>query len=137
MKPRLVMAVCAAVSLVASQGFAGDYHFGVDLICSDCHVMHYSQSHGTNPDGSGLFTPLAGGPHEFLLRNDINDLCLSCHEGQTFAPDVFETNTNSYVRQAGALNMVGGSADYPPTTGHTLGSTAVAPGSSPAWSDPN
>lgn len=128
MRPRLVVAMAVALSLVASLSFAGDYHMGINLICSDCHVMHYSQSHGYNPSGSGIFTPLAAGPHEFLLRNDVNDLCLSCHDGQAFAPDVFEANFNSYVRQAGALNQVGGNGLYPPATGHTLGSTAVAPG---------
>jgi hypothetical protein len=30
---------------------------------------------------------------------------------------------------------VGGNGSYPPSTGHTLGSTDVAPGSSPAWSN--
>jgi hypothetical protein len=63
-----------------------------------------------------------------LLRNDVNDLCLSCHDGQSFAPDVFEASTNGYVRQAGALNRVGGNGLYPPPTGHTLGATDVAPG---------
>lgn len=127
----------STMALVAGTAFAGDYHVLQKLICSDCHTMHYSQSHGTNPNGTGIFTPLGGaGPYEFLLRNDINDLCLSCHDGQAFAPDVFESHSNGYLRQAGALNEVGGNGLYPPTTGHTLGSTAQAPGSNPAWSNP-
>lgn len=125
------------LALVAGTAFAGDYHMGQSLICADCHVMHYSQTHGNNPNGSGIFTPLgASGPYEFLLRNDVNDLCLSCHDNQAFAPDVFESHGNGYLRQAGALNEVGGNGLYPPATGHTLGSTDVAPGSSPAWSNP-
>jgi predicted CXXCH cytochrome family protein len=138
MKARLVVAVSVAMSLVASSSFAGDYHFNSTLICSDCHVMHYSQTHGYNANGSGNHTALgAGGPYGFLLRNDINDLCTSCHDGQTWAPDVVEANAAAgIVRQAGALNVVGGNGQYPPATGHTLGSTATAPGSNPAWSNP-
>lgn len=137
MKVRLVVAVCAAMSLVAATSFAGDYHFGVTLICTDCHVMHYSQSHGYNANGSGNFTtPGAGGPYGFLLRNDINDLCASCHDGQTWAPDVIEATSGPVtVRQAGALNVLGGDGLYPPTTGHTLGATVTAPGSNPPWSN--
>jgi predicted CXXCH cytochrome family protein len=130
-------AVLAVVAL-ASLSYAGDYHAGINLVCQDCHVMHYSQQHGYNADGTGNHTALgAGGPNEFMLRNDVNDLCLSCHDGQAWAPDVFESHSNGYVRQAGALNEVGGNASYPPTSGHTLGSTDVAPGSNPPWSNPN
>ena len=84
------------------------------------------------PDSS--FTPLGpSGPYEYLLRNDINDLCLTCHDGQSFAPDVLFTNANAYVRQAGALNRAGFGL---PETGHTLDSTDPAPGSNPVWSEP-
>jgi hypothetical protein len=136
-KRAIVVAIAFALIGFAGVAFAGDYHFGVDLICSDCHVMHYSQSHGTNPNGTGIFVAPSNGPHEYLLRNDVNDLCLSCHDGQGFAPDVFESHANGYVRQAGALNEVGGNGQYPPSTGHTLNSTDVAPGSNPAWSNPD
>ena len=127
----------STIALVAGTAFAGDYHRLQQLVCADCHTMHYSQSHGATPNGTGIFTPLgAAGPYEYLLRNDINDLCLSCHDNQAFAPDVFESHSNGYLRQAGALNEVGGNGLYPNASGHTLGSTAVAPGSSPAWSNP-
>lgn len=111
---------------------AGDYHTGTTLICTDCHVMHYSQTEGYNPDGSGSFTPLAGGPWAKLLRNDTNDLCLSCHDGQSTAPDVLTTNANAYVRQAGALNRPPDGQEH---TGHSLESTEIAPGSNPSWSE--
>jgi hypothetical protein len=122
--------VLFAIAFVAASGYlyAGDYHTGDTLICSDCHVMHYSQSHGYNADGSGNFVGLAAGPHHYLLRNEINDLCLSCHDNQIWAADVFEGPTGSEVRQAGGLNEVGGNGQYPPPTGHTLNSTDVAPG---------
>ncbi len=95
--------------------------------------MHYSQTHGYNANGGGFFTPLGGsGPHHYLLRNEINELCLTCHDGSSFAPDVYDANANSYVRQAGRLNKVG---DATTAQGHTLNSTATAPGSNPAWSN--
>lgn len=126
----LAIAATAVLLIMAAAGTteAGFYHFADQLLCPDCHTMHASQQHGYNPDGTGFFNPVDATPHEFLLRNEINDLCLSCHDNQTFAPDVFEQDISSGVRQAGALNEVGGNAQYPPPTGHTLGETATAPG---------
>jgi hypothetical protein len=90
--------------------------------------MHYSQSHGYNANGGGIFaTPGGAGPHEYLLRNNFNDLCLTCHDGGTFAPDVLEDNTGTNVREAGALNR-DGTAPYYTADGHTLDSTDPAPG---------
>jgi len=138
-----LLCVFAVALLVPMAALAGDYHRNATLVCSDCHTMHFSQQHGYMGADSTLgygsefpegFTPLGGaGPHPYLLRNEVNDLCLTCHEGQTFAPDVLGANTNSYVRMAGGLNHVG---DGPVVelTGHTLGSTDPAPGSNPAWS---
>ncbi len=81
-----------------------------------------------------MLRPLGGaGPHAYLLRNEVNELCLTCHDGQTFAPDVLGANTNTYVRLAGHLNEHTDAAAVQ-ETGHTLGSTDVAPGSNPAWS---
>jgi hypothetical protein len=132
-----LLGVIALVVCLPMAALAGDYHHGANLICSDCHVMHASQSHGYNQDGTGFFTPLGGTlPHEYLLRNEVNDLCLTCHDGSAFAPDVLGANFNTYVRQAGGLNRpsrgVGQAA-----TGHTLDATDVAPGSNPAWSEAN
>jgi len=100
--------------------------------------MHYSQQHGYNPNGGGQWTPLTpGGPYHFLLRAEVNDLCLTCHDGSPFAPDVFEANTNTYVRQGGGLNNLTSAGPYWPADGHTLNSTDVAPGSNPAWNNPD
>jgi len=131
----LVLGALLAVAGMTTVAWAGDYHHGTQLVCSDCHTMHFSQQHGYNPDGTGLYTPLGSGPNHYLLRDDVNDLCLSCHDGQAFAPDVFESHGNGYVREAGALNEVGGDGLYPPTTGHTLGATDVAPGGT--WNNPD
>jgi|CXWL01.1.fsa_nt_gi hypothetical protein len=114
--------------------YAGDYHSGATLFCNDCHVMHASQSHGYNSNGGGTFiTP--NGTHEYLLRDEVNNLCLQCHDNQGFAPDVLAANGGSVPtngRQAGALNR-DNTAPYFDATGHTLGSTDVAPGGT--WVD--
>jgi len=109
--------------------WAGDYHTGSTLVCNQCHVMHFSQSHGYSSDGSGVFTPLgSGGPYEFLLRNEINDLCLACHDGDSSRPDVLGADAGyTGVRQAGALNRDDASPYYD-ATGHTLDSTDPTPG---------
>ncbi len=106
----------------------GEYHYGQTLVCFDCHTMHYSQQH--QYDGTpGQGTPaLSGGPNARLLRAaGVNNLCMACHDGQSFAPDVFEGHSNGYVRQAGALNRVG-SPPYETWKGHTLDLTANPPG---------
>lgn len=121
----------AATALLVGTAIAGDYHTGTSLACQECHVMHYSQTHGYNADGTGITVGLgASGPYHYLLRDEINNLCLSCHDGQTFAPDVLADNGGNLPtngRQAGALNR-DNTAPYFDATGHTLGSTDAAPG---------
>ena len=123
---RILMVVGLAIALTGI-AWAGDYHTGSTLTCSECHVMHASQQHGYNPDGSGFFAPPVG-TNEFLLRNEVNALCLSCHDGQTFAPDVLGIQTGTVIRAAGALNDGTNAAPYFDASGHTLGSADVAPG---------
>ncbi len=121
----ILSAVILAV-ISTSVSFAGEYHYGSALICSECHTMHYSQQHqydGTSGAGS---PPLAGGPNEALLRQKETQLCLGCHDGKTFAPDVLGANTGSHVRQAGALTT--DSPPYENWKGHTLNVTATPPG---------
>jgi hypothetical protein len=130
----IVLGTLFAVAALASLGFAGDYHKGATLQCQQCHVMHYSQTHGYNANGGGITTPLgASGPYHYLLRDDINDLCLSCHDGGGFAPDVFESNADGYARQAGGLNDLASAGPYYPADGHTLNSTDAPPGYVGTW----
>ena len=121
---------------------AGDFHVGTTLICSDCHVAHYSQSHGYQ--ASGLFAPLgADGPYTNLLRDDENKVCLACHNGQSFAPDVFGANGGAAgVREAGGINAASGhgltnDVGYDEINGHTLYSTAMPPGAGSTAYVPN
>ncbi len=126
--------------VVAAPAFAGDYHKGLTLKCAQCHVMHYSQSHGYNANGTGYYSnPGPGGPFERLLRDEVNNLCLSCHDNNGIAPDVLGAANGGIgptdVREAGYLNRLGIEGLAP--TGHTLDDLSTAPGSNPAWKPEN
>ncbi len=140
----IVMAAVAGLALWAGVASAGEWHSGTSNICWDCHTMHFSQSHKWDSgDAVSSGTPLPGGnwlgstgPNPFLLKMPVNELCQTCHDGQTFAPDVLGANQNdgssTEGRRAGALNKVGGAgAGYDEWKGHTLGSTATPPGFDP------
>ena len=121
------------VAGAASVVVAGDFHTGLSLVCSDCHVAHYSQSHGYAP-GNNNFVPLGtGGPFTDLLRDEEVKMCLSCHDNQSWAPDVVGANGGtSRLRLAGGLNYASGhgtnDAGYEEIDGHSLHSTAMPPG---------
>ena len=70
----------------ATGAFAGDYHNGGGLVCSDCHIIHASK------DGT-LYNGGNGNPGLLKVASG-NDLCLSCHDGtDTTAPDEVATGT--------------------------------------------
>jgi len=123
--------------VIATTALAGEYHYQSNLNCQECHTMHYSQSHQYDSalaDAGHLnATPqadMAGGAKKYLLRNSDSDLCLSCHDGQTFAPDVKGDETpptgGAYIREAGALTT--GGTNHENYKGHTLGVSATPPG---------
>ena len=144
----LGMIIFAALVVLAAAGVgrAGVYHASSTLLCYDCHTMHFSMQHnwdGTSPvptqpnvSGVGMTGNWLGttGPNEKLLKAPVNQLCLACHDGQSFAPDVLAINFNpppSQGREAGALNDPAQGAPYDQWKGHTLGSTGVPPGWDP------
>jgi len=57
--------------LYGTCAFAGGYHGGVKLSCSQCHIMH-STNNGTLYNGGTGFPG--------LLKGSINQTCLSCHD---------------------------------------------------------
>jgi hypothetical protein len=150
----IVMAAVTGLALWAGVAAAGEWHSGTNNICWDCHTMHFSQSHSWTGSGAVGTTPAPGGdwlgttgPNAFLLKMPVNDLCQTCHDGQTFAPDVVGANQNegssTEGRRAGALNTAAVGSPYQEWKGHTLGSTATPPGFDPAiigasatWYDP-
>ena len=127
----ITAALAGAALVTALPVRAGDYHDGATLDCGECHVMH---TYGNQQAHGNAFARKTAevGP---LLKKDINELCLVCHDGSSKAADVLGRNQGKFpgdVRQAGYLNRLGG--EGLPTTGHTLGSTEIAPGSQPPWS---
>jgi hypothetical protein len=134
----LVLGALCAFGLV-SVAMAGDYHSGTELICSDCHVAHWSQQHGYSTTNTYVGDIGGAGPHDALLRNEVNDLCLSCHNDNSYGPDVFGANTGKYsgtLRSAGGLNAAPGhltnEAGYDDIDGHTLWSMDMPPGNTGA-----
>ena len=71
---RFAILVAGCLLAFAATASAGDYHTGASLVCSDCHVAHYSQSH--NYSGSAFpFVPLgAGGPLRLAKLIDVADV---------------------------------------------------------------
>ena len=121
--------------LAGATARAGDYHSGLTLRCSDCHIMHYSQAHDLEGPFVGFMGLGAAGPYRSLLRNQTNDLCLACHDGNVIASDVLgAVNAGSQggiVRSSGYLTHLLMSGET--HTGHTLESMDDAPGSQPVW----
>jgi Doubled CXXCH motif (Paired_CXXCH_1). len=131
-----------AVVIVALPMFAADaYHAGQYANCSDCHTMHASihDNHGaTQVDapsspvtagGTGVnaWLPVQGDAEHYLLKGTEASICIACHDGKTFAPDV--VGANSFTAGGGTAVRAGGFLDG--TGGHQLGSTIVPPGFNP------
>jgi hypothetical protein len=131
---RAVLVTLVALAGLANPlpGRAGDFHVGPTLICSDCHTMHFSEAHtltGAIPEPGSL----GAYPQPALLRHAAAELCLSCHDGKTYAPDVYGDHGNAYVRAAGQLSKMS-DPEATRARGHTIGDTRTAPGGS--WSSP-
>jgi hypothetical protein len=138
---RKILTIAAALALIAGPVVAGEWHAGANNVCTDCHTMHFSMQHGFDggtvsttpaPNGNWLGTT---GPNMYLLKLPANELCLACHDGQTFAPDVLGDASYpaaSQGRMAGALNDDLLGAPYEDWKGHTLDSTNAPPGYNPA-----
>lgn len=140
---RNVLTLLGVIALVAAPAMAGEWHSGTNNLCSDCHTMHFSMQHNFDSSGTPSTTPApngnwmgATGPNAYLLKLPPNELCMACHDGQTFAPDVVEANTNASPtqgRMAGAVNHLN-TAPYEDWKGHTLDSVDPAPGNDGAAS---
>ena len=132
----LLLGALVLVGILPWSARTGEYHVGQTLVCFDCHTMHFSMQHGWagGPVVIGGQFQNGGdwlgntGPNANLLKLPENQLCLSCHDGQNFAPDVLGAHGNNYVRQAGALNQIGSAAPYENWKGHSLDMKAIPPG---------
>lgn len=130
---RLFILVSVVLAMgVGASAHAGDFHSGASLVCTDCHAAHASQAHTYSGSGT-LFPPVStSGPFPNLLREEETKMCLACHDGQAFAPDVFGASATNTRRQAGGLNAKTGTipndVGYEEIDGHTLHSTDMPPG---------
>lgn len=144
----IFLTMASLMTWAVGASLAGDYHTGGTdadgqplLKCAQCHTMHRSQQHGFYDPTPGTPTDYSAvGPQPALLKDKVNEMCLSCHNRPTVSIiDVFNSTPAgaAELRQAGGLNVkVGAStrisneAGYEETNGHTLYSTATAPGGS-------
>ncbi len=99
---------------------AGEWHIGPSSDCDDCHLQHSSEQGQQLP----------GGPYTYLLlKNSINELCLSCHDGSNpTAPDVLTpvdmyNTTESKESGAGWFAPAGENNIH----GHSLGLSLLTP----------
>jgi hypothetical protein len=134
---KLTVAIVAVLALAALPMLAAtdNYHYNANMNCSDCHSMHAS-AHDNQNGGTAITAPNttpgtainpyypAGNPangNPKLLKSD--DVCATCHDGKSWAPDVIGANSNAYQRSAGGTvdgaGIIGG---------HKIGSTVPAPG---------
>jgi hypothetical protein len=148
----MIRKLTISIALLAAVSFpllAGEWHAGATNVCTDCHTMHFSMQHNwdgttpvptvpTNVTSAGMSGNWLGtvGPNQRLLKAPVNQLCLTCHDGTTFAPDVLGVNTNAGAsviqgRSAGALNTPALGTPYETWKGHTLGDTSTPPGFDP------
>lgn len=102
---------------------AGEWHFGSNLQCGDCHVEH----------GIAGGNPIPGGPYSTLLKKGtVNGLCLTCHDGSDpSAPDVLAPVT--MYNQTLSLESAGGHLVTPGmvnAAGHSLDIAMATPLSS-------
>jgi hypothetical protein len=98
---------------------AGEFHGGDTLTCPDCHTIHYSE------DALPPTRAEAGGPWSQLLRySNVNELCLSCHDGsEPKSPDVLDPVTQyagSGDEHSGGGFFAGGDG-FLNVNGHDLG----------------
>src|SRR6266508_2184357 len=116
---KILVAIGALVWTGAA--FAGDFHYGSSLRCSQCHTMHASRSHGFNTAGSagidaeGLLQVTTGVANpNLLIQLGTNATCLACHDNGSLAPDVLGAAVTAFGdsaaghRSAGALNAAVG-----------------------------
>src|SRR3990167_5812792 len=142
----VVAGFVAAVSFEDEGGRASANYHSDPLICSDCHVMHASDSGGvTTYNGGAGFTNL-------LKATNTNTLCLNCHsaDGPNYAssgaPCVADKTTGGdtpaaggfgfegygyYGAGVGVYDRVSGGNDWIDTRGHNLHVAAAAQPSPP------
>jgi len=128
MMPAFKRALVTALTLaVAPVILAGEWHFGANAQCSDCHTQHNS-ANGLPMRTDNNPTPAP----KLLLRDTPLNLCLSCHDGASpAAPDVVAPVSYVAESAAGSFADIGGTPVNPSSSyGHHLNtpSPVIPPG---------
>ncbi|MCL5103079.1 MAG: hypothetical protein M1133_03040 [Armatimonadetes bacterium] len=134
---------CVVVILILAvwlhaEAFAGQYHVGKTLTCSDCHATHASLSHGD----SGTPSTWRQTPSAHLTKGDsVTKMCLQCHDNQSGVPDVVGADVNNPSEQYnGGERAAGHFSDIQQDNwkGHNLpGQGNEGPGDCTACHDPH
>lgn len=96
---KLTLVLFVALILIAAIPVYA-FHNGSQLVCDNCHTMHYSEG-GVAPPSKAEGYPQnadSGGPFPHLLvKANITDLCLQCHMNNQYtgAPSVLNTTPGS------------------------------------------
>lgn len=118
--------------------YAGEYHYGNTLNCSDCHASHASLTH--NQTGAPLnWSPT---PASHLTKGEtVTKMCLACHDNQPGIPDVLGVDVNNPTeRYDGSERAAGQFSDTNSDNwkGHNLpGQGTQGPGECTACHDPH
>ena len=108
-----IFTILALLSPLSDTAFAGEWHVGASMVCSDCHTQHNSEG-GAPMRLDNVATPAA----MLLRRGTAQELCLSCHSGgNATAPDVIAPVTYVSESAAGAFPNSGGT---PSAMAHNL-----------------
>lgn len=120
MKTAMTALVVFLMSLTWSPVESGEWHVEPYLYCQNCHIQHATKDGQTIP----------GGPFStLLLKNTVNELCLSCHDGSDpSAPDVqlpvqMYSGTISGESGGGYFSLIG----IDNMAGHSLGLGGITP----------
>lgn len=126
-RKQILFAVLTVATFSTWPLYAANWHYGVSLVCSDCHTQHNSAN------GEPMRTDKNPTPAAMLLRRGTPlELCLSCHDGSDpNAPDVIAPVSYVAESAAGAFPNGGG---VPTNTAHHLAnpSAEVPPGGTQA-----
>jgi len=102
---RRAVVILAMAAIAAPGTRAGEFHMGMQLVCSDCHTLHASER-------GQVFAAV-----EHLLKSTSEvALCLSCHDGSDpRAPDIVAGGTASNPSESvstGYASRYGSSAGF-------------------------
>jgi hypothetical protein len=105
LRSTLILTLGGVLAFAAVGAWAGNYHYGDTLRCSDCHVTHSSLTH----DEAGAPQTLNQPPNRYLLKSpSVSEICLQCHDDQPGTPDVRGLDVNNPSEKYDGLERAAG-----------------------------